>query len=223
MAVTFDNASTATAAAATSLQWTHTAGGSNAYMIMAIGTNIIGGGSSISSAAYNGVALSQVAFINGPTAAGRFGAWQLQGPNIGAFTASCTLATNARIVAAACTYNGVSQAGANGGVATATALLALNPVISISSTVGNMIFAVAYEQASATFATMAGATQRFNFPGGTAVVFGGCDKAATNGSNTISWSTGTATPFATFAINISATGAAVASTLNMLALLGVGS
>ena len=201
MAVTFDNKSTAVAAGAASIQWTHTVSGTNTYLILNLTND---SAFSYSSAAYNGVALTRRGFVTG----GVFlEGWDLAGANTGALTASATVTggAGAACSAAGTSYNGVAQANPRTGIVSATDTNVTNHNLSVASQANGLVFGTIL---TITGALSAGASQtvRFSVSAGT-VQMTGCTKAG-GATVSLSWtSAAISSAMLAFAISDTAAGA----------------
>lgn len=132
MAITLDKASSANAASVASLQWTHTVGGANTYLL-------VGGGlrtGSLSTANCNNLVLTRKCRVN----AGAGGEiWDLQRVPTGNLTISCVAQASVTGWAfSGISYNGVHQKNPAGTAVTATAT-ATNLNLSLSTSTGQRV------------------------------------------------------------------------------------
>lgn len=221
MAIQFDNASTATGAAANSVQWTHTATGSNVYAILCGVNDSV----SISAAGYNGVTMTAKAFVVATGGAGGK-LFEAQNAAAGNVTISAVLngAGTDAFVFGAMTYTGVAQSGASGNAASATGAAATLHQISLSATANALMigFLGGRSITALTVTTPLGQNARFEVSNSPHFLTG-CDKTATGSSSSMSWSTSGAIAFFKLAIAVSATAIAAGSaTPFCLPMLGVG-
>ena len=220
MAVTFDNASTAVGSAVLSLQWNHTATGTNPFIAVALCND---DNFSFSTVAYNNVALTQNNFVVALNVSG--GIWTGSSiPNgISTISARVVGAVASTFIAGACSYAGVAQAQPVGtGVAISAAGATLHE-LSISSTANNICFAVIGSGNLEPFTNPSGnQTQRFDvsLAGSTNMV--GAEKLATGATTQFSWSTVASAATFRAAIQISLTVQTVATSGFSMPLLGVG-
>lgn len=197
MAIAFDNASTATAAAAGSLQWTHTSAGTNVYVVAAVG------GVTISTMAYNNVALVNKNVV---TWVDTFNVRSLANANTGALTASAKAASifTADLIGVMCSYNGVASDGAAG----TAAPTAVNVALSISST-ANAVCISFIHCGGNVGAEPAGQTRRAVVSqGSSGRTFIATEKTAVGATTSISWSQDASLQAGLWGVAISATAVA---------------
>lgn len=222
MAIVFDNASTATAAAANSVQWTHTATGSNIYAILCGVNDSV----SISAAGYNGVTMTVKAFVVATGGAGGklFEAQNAAAGNI-TISAICNGAGTDAFVLGAMTYTGVAQSGASGNASTATGAASTLHQISLSTTANAVMigFLGGRSITSLTVTTPLGQNNRFAVSNAPHFLTG-CDKTVTGAASSMSWSTSGSIAFFKIAVAVSATAIAAPGGGGIFTLtqLGVG-
>lgn len=225
MAIALDNVATAVGVNVTSLQWTHTAAASgNMYILASIcATPLVSAGDSISTCAFNGVALTRKGkvFQNGIILAAEM--WSKAAPNSGALTMSCVASQGCEFLATTTTWSGVSQGAPDGNPSVATTGSVTVCNLSVSSTATAVVVACNnIFQLPGTFTIPAGQTILSEISGSyerSSVVY----KVASGATTSFSWSSSAAKTHFAIGVAISNTAVAAGSTfVPSLPLLGVG-
>lgn len=220
MAIAFDNASTAVGTGVASIQWTHTVGGANTYIV----AGHSGFGLTASSVVANGVGMTRKGLAASP--ASTFTTlWSRAGVATGAITMSCTTAGGGTdfFAIGAVSYTGVAQATPDGNASTATGT-ASNINFSISSTANAWVIGTFGGQSiTAAVVTDAGSqNRRFQAVGseGTYIILS--DKIASGTPTSMSWTSTGTLGFAAVGVAFSATAIAASALVYTLSMLGVG-
>lgn len=226
MAIAFDNASTAAGASVASVQWTHTAAGANTFMALGfVNFNL----TSISTAAVNGVAMTQRTWVVNSSGDGS-GMFTLTANNTGNVTVSAAsvAGTTDSWAFVAVSYTGVQQTGSHGGAATATGAASTVANFSLSATANSVAIAFMGGQSltTGTVTTPITQTRRGLALGGTTTgrVFIECSEmTATGATSSFSWSISVARSTFKTGLALTATATAGGATFIVgMPLLGVG-
>lgn len=219
MAIAFDNVSTAVGSSVVTLQWTHTAGGANTYLLVAMESLT----NSMSAVYANNVAMTNL--VSGITSGVNIG-WlsRRAGVAAAALTMSAETAGGSFLSFAigAVSYTGVSQATPDSGAGTKqTAGVATVVNLSISTAASMMVFGVIGLGNTGVITNQAGQTQRFQVSVGGQLIMAGADKASGGGTTSFSWTSDNEASFA-MGIGFSATAVAAGSFPPMRNLMKVG-
>lgn len=204
MAITFDNRATAGVASATTLQWTHTVGGAQRYMLVGLSLATAG---TLSTVACNNLALEFKCRVVQSTESNAE-MWELDHPPTGNLTVSAVVAgaTALGIAAASVSYNGVHNYNPTGAALTATFGSATVWNLSASTSAGQMLVGfVGGRSATTTTVTIpAGQGNRGFARGGSGVdsFIQATDKTATGATTSLSVSFSAATQFWSMAVAI---------------------
>lgn len=219
VAITFDNASTAAGVAVTSITWTHTAGGTNTYLLVGGATS---GANPISAVAANGNSLTMRA-AGGQGTNSRGSIWDVSGLS-GVLSISAIPAAGATTSfgIGAVSYAGVAQTNPAGGGSSLTAVGAIAFNFSVSATANNVCVAVWTTNSITAAVVTAPQTERFR--AGTTAFIICAEKSATGAVASFSWTCATGKSVFMAGIPISGTDsvAGAASFIVGIPLIGVG-
>lgn len=192
MAIAFDNAGTAVAAAVASVQWTHTAAGANRFMVVGF---VNFGAASVSAITVNGVSMTKQTWVLNSNNDGA-GMYTLTANNTGNLTISAisVISVADDWCYISLSYTGVQQSGAHGGAATATGAAATVHNFSLSTTANSVAVAFMGGQSITTGSVTTPITQtrRAYATGGSTtgrLFIEASEKTATGATASLSWTT----------------------------------
>jgi hypothetical protein len=135
-AVVFDAASSASTGApeTATLSWSHTVSGADRILLVGVSIN---GNKTVSSVTYGGDQLTRIATVNQGSSA-RASLWYLLNPPTGTQTVLVTMSGNARFVAGAHSYTGVSQSNPIGTASVNTGGSSKTATLNLTSATGEL-------------------------------------------------------------------------------------